>query len=57
MDRRTDRGQFVNDYSYDTTYDPPIPICEITLMTPGGEQPIDLRAVVDTEADPPYNCA
>ena len=41
----------MNDYLYDTTYDPPIPVCGITLTAPATDQRVELSAIVDTGAD------
>jgi len=41
----------MNDYRYDATYDPPIPVCNVTLIAPATNQRADLTAIVDTGAD------
>lgn len=38
-------------YSYDTTYDPPIPVCDVTLTAPATDRHAELGAIVDTGAD------
>jgi predicted aspartyl protease len=41
----------VSDTPYDSTYDPPIPVYEITLMAPAADRRVELSAIVDTGAD------
>jgi len=41
----------MNDYRYDATYDPPIPVCNVTLIAPATNQRAELTAIVDTGAD------
>jgi hypothetical protein len=41
----------VKEYPYDTTYDPPIPVCDVTLMAPATDRYAELSAIVDTGAD------
>jgi predicted aspartyl protease len=41
----------MSNYPYDTMYDPPIPVCEITLTTPATDRRVGLRAIIDTGAD------
>jgi len=41
----------VNEYLYDVTYDPPIPVCNVTLTVPSTGHRVGLTAIVDTGAD------
>ncbi len=41
----------MNEYLYDTTYDPPIPVCDVTLIAPATDRRVKLTAIVDTGAD------
>jgi predicted aspartyl protease len=41
----------MNKYPYDTTYDPPLPVCHVALKSPTTEECVILTAVVDTGAD------
>lgn len=41
----------MNEYPYDATYDPPIPVCGVNLIAPSTGQSIELTAIVDTGAD------
>lgn len=41
----------MKDYPYDASCDPPIPICDVTLMVPATGRHAELRAIVDTGAD------
>lgn len=41
----------MNDHSYDTTHDSPIPVCDVTLMAPETSRRTELSAIVDTGAD------
>lgn len=41
----------MNEYLYDTTYDPPIPVCNVTLIAPATDRRVKLTAIVDTGAD------
>jgi predicted aspartyl protease len=41
----------MNDYPYDATYDPPIPVCNVTLTAPATGYSVELTAIVDTGAD------
>jgi len=41
----------MNEYLYDTTYDPPIPVCDVTLIAPAADRRVKLTAIVDTGAD------
>ena len=41
----------MNDYRYDATYDPPIPVCNVTVIAPATNQSAELTAIVDTGAD------
>ncbi len=41
----------MKDCPYDATYDPPIPICDVTLMVPATGRHAELSAIVDTGAD------
>jgi len=38
-------------YPYDTTYDPPLPVCSVALKSPATGKCVTLTAVVDTGAD------
>lgn len=41
----------MSSYRYDTTHDPAIPVCDITLLAPEADGRAELRAIVDTGAD------
>ena len=41
----------MSDYAYDSAYDPPIPVCHVTLMLPTTDRRVELSAIVDTGAD------
>ena len=41
----------MNNYPYDVTYDPPIPVCNVTLAAPATGYSIELTAIMDTGAD------
>ncbi len=41
----------MNEYPYDATYDPPIPICNVALIAPSTGRRVTLAAIVDTGAD------
>ena len=41
----------MSEYPYDTTYDPPIPVCNVTLTAPATGYSVELTAIVDTGAD------
>jgi predicted aspartyl protease len=41
----------VSDHPYDGSYDPPIPVCDVTLMLPTTDRRVELSAIVDTGAD------
>lgn len=38
-------------FEYDPTYDPPIPVCKLVLMSPSTSRRVELNAIVDTGAD------
>lgn len=41
----------MNKYPYDTTYNPPIPACNIMLTAPSNSYSVNLTALLDTGAD------
>jgi len=41
----------MSEYLYDTTYDPPIPVCDVKLIAPATDRRVKLTAIVDTGAD------
>lgn len=41
----------MSEYPYNTAYDPPIPVCKVTLNAPATGRRIELNAIVDTGAD------
>ena len=41
----------MSDYPYASAYDPPIPVCDVTLMTQTTGRRVELSAIVDTGAD------
>lgn len=41
----------MSDYPYDRSYDPPIPVCDVTLVVPTTHRRVELSAIVDTGAD------
>jgi predicted aspartyl protease len=41
----------MNEYPYDTAYDPPMPVCDVVLTAPATGRQVVLTAIVDTGAD------
>ncbi len=41
----------MSEYPYDATYDPPIPVCDVTLLAPSTDHRTSLTAILDTGAD------
>lgn len=41
----------MNEYHYDTTCDPPVPVCDVVLIAPATGRRSALPAIVDTGAD------
>ncbi|MFZ1471698.1 MAG: hypothetical protein WAV79_02115, partial [Anaerolineae bacterium] len=41
----------MNEFPYDTSYSPAIPVCEVTLLVPSSGLRLTLSAIIDTGAD------
>jgi len=41
----------MNEYSYDSTYEPAVPVCEFVLHNVSTDQSVTLTGIVDTGAD------
>ena len=41
----------MSDHPYDASYDPPVPVCDVTLMLSTTDLRVELSAIVDTGAD------